>query len=225
MQPYTKLLGVRDFLFWYCSDTAVKWYDPIKPYVKLEYEWVLDNVKLKGQNVMDVGSHYGHYSIILASQAEKLLCVEPDYPDIVVMNQNLKINNLTAEAYWGAVANKKGMRKYVLLGDGNGYLDANGQTEVETSRLIDLMPNANVIKMDIEGAEFEVLPEQVDEMSKCHTWIIEIHPHAGNPSVITKLFFERGYELKKVSREKNKVVDFVVGQSWQTPDTLIVRKV
>lgn len=38
--PYIKPLGVGGLDFFFANEEAQAWYDPLKPYTKLEYEWV-----------------------------------------------------------------------------------------------------------------------------------------------------------------------------------------
>jgi len=214
---YVKKMGVRDFDFQFTTQQATDWYDPVKPYTKLEYEWILDNVELG--NVMDVGAHHGHYSIILG-QGKKLLCVDPFYHNTQLIKKNLELNGLDAQIVYGAVAKEKGQRGFRCVS--NGRLDDNSSVMVDTYKLVDLMPEAQVIKIDIEGAEFEILPEQVTEMPKCHTWIVEIHP--GEPDVIAQGFLDRGFELLKVNREKMVVEPYKMSSEWKSHATLIARK-
>ena len=65
-EPYIAPMGFRDLDFFFATELAEEWYSPPKEYVKLEYEWVLENVKLKDQNVIDGGPPPGHYAVMQA---------------------------------------------------------------------------------------------------------------------------------------------------------------
>lgn len=107
-EPYVIDMDVADFRFKVCTQEAKEWYDPIKPYTKLEYEWVLDNVDLSG-NVIDCGAHHGHYAVILAQG--RLICVDPYHHNLRVVRENMKLNNRECQIFEGAVGKAKGARK------------------------------------------------------------------------------------------------------------------
>lgn len=216
---FIKPLGVKDFNYFFGTQEAVDWYLPLKPYTKLEYEWVLENVYLRGHNVIDVGCHQGNYAIILG-QGSNLSCIDPFMHNIRMTEHNLSINNLSAALIWGAVSKERGQRKFEYRS--NGRLSENGNVVVETYKLSDIDISTNVVKMDIEGAEFEVLPEAIPDMKNCDTWIIEVHPQYGKPEEIVKLFDE--FELLYVNRDTLKVEPYQVGIEWKTQATLIARK-
>jgi hypothetical protein len=65
----------------------------------------------------------------------------------------------------------------------------------------------DVVKLDIEGAEYSVLPDCIDDMSEVDTWIVEFHPFelqdASIHEVISEkvqLFFDRGFDLHWIDR-------------------------
>ena len=58
------------------------------------------------------------------------------------------------------------------------------------------MPEATVIKLDVEGAEFDVVPAQIDDLPRARVWIVEIHSGRGkDPNLILGAFRERAFEL------------------------------
>jgi len=86
-----------------------------------------------------------------------------------------------------------------------------------------MMPQPpDIYKMDIEGAEFDTLPAELEQNPQVHTWILELHPAGGDPNTLAKLF--EGFELLKVDREQMIVRPYVIGESWPTHATLIARK-
>ena len=60
-EPYVGSLDIEGISgrFFYATPQAKEWYDPIKPYAKLEYEWVIDNVSLEGQMYLTVAHTTG----------------------------------------------------------------------------------------------------------------------------------------------------------------------
>lgn len=92
--------------------------------------------------------------------------------------------------------------------------------------IIDGVPD--VYKMDIEGAEFKVLPLELEKLRSVHTWIIEIHPQDGSPGEIIRLFDGELWNSLIVDRDsltirpiqpKDHDVD-----NWKTHQTVIFQK-
>ena len=87
------------------------------------------------------------------------------------------------------------------------------------------MADATVAKLDIEGTEFDVFPEQMDEMPLVHSWIVEIHPSSGkDPEAIIQAFRKRDFDILWVNREKNIVEPYVDGSSWTSHTTIFAVK-
>lgn len=224
-EGFIKPHGIQDYSFFFGTQEAVDWYLPLKPYTKLEYEWVVQNVSLNNQRVIDAGCHHGNYAVVLAGMGCHLSCVDPFMHNIRLAQRNLEMNNLSASMVWGAVAEKKGMRKFEYRS--NGRLSDNGTVEVEAYSLWDIDQYANVVKLDVEGAEFEILPGAITDMKHCHTWIIEVHPQYGNPDSIARYFMDSSHcfdELFWINRDTLEVEPYKIGAQWKTQATIIARR-
>ena len=219
MQPYVidHLDGLK---FRVGTEEAREWYDPMKPYTELEYRWVFENISLKKKNILDCGAHHGHYSILFGKRGF-VIAVEPYYHNVTMIEKNIVLNGLEnkCDIHYGAVAKSAGMRPFVNAS--NGRLADGAGTTVECMTMRQIMPNAQIVKIDIEGGEFEILPEQIDSLPECEVWIIEIHPQFGDPETIAAGF--KDWELLKVNREKMTVEPYQ-HDKWQTHATLIARK-
>lgn len=218
-EPYVIPMGIRDFKFLVNSQEGRDWYDPIKPYTQLEYEWVLKNVLIDGRRVIDAGGHHGHYATIF--KGSNLVIVEPFYHNLQTTWKNMELNGIEYRYVMGVVGKRHEMRNFYLTS--NGHLDDSSGTTVECFKLCEVEHDANIVKLDVEGAEFEILPDQIDDLPYCDTWIIEIHPAHGDPNDIANAFDVRGFELLKVNREKM-IVEPYQYDDWQTHATLIARK-
>lgn len=193
--------------FFFATPEARAWYDPLKPYTLLEYEWVRENVNIKRVTVVDAGVHHGNYAVLFRD-AIYIHGFDVIQSNLDIAEVNLLLN-LSRTGY-GASYDLTNTR----LGKGNGvkgYLD-------------DLFPEPAVYKMDIEGAEFELIPQEIDDLPSVHTWIVEIHPSEGDPNAIAGAFAERGFELLKVDRERMCVRPYGLGERWLTHATLIARR-
>jgi len=175
------------------NQEAQDWYNPPKPYTVLEYEWVRDNLVI-GNNtlVVDAGCHHGHYSLVF--KPAYVLAVDCDPDCVTYTKHNLELNNMVPSVYqW-------------TLGETHGFP----------------IPMADIYKCDIEGAEFEIFPRELERFPDVHTWIIEIHPNKGKPDDIIQYF--KDFHLLKVDRERMEVRPYRMGETWRTHATLIAVK-
>jgi len=202
-EPYIKPHGIGNLRFFYANEEARAWYDPLKPYTLLEYEWIRENVDFWHQIVIDAGVHHGNYAVVFYD-AGFIFGFDIVQSNIDIADVNINLN-FRGQSYPGyKLINTR-------LGKGNG-----------AKKHIALDPT--IYKMDIEGSEFELMPQEIDDLPTVHTWIVEIHPHAGDPNTIAQAFADRGFELLKVDRERMVVRPYVLGERWLTHATLIARK-
>lgn len=210
-KPYTKPHGIDGLQFFYGNQEAADWYDPIKPYVRLEYEWVLANVNIKGAQVLDGGAHHGHYSILF-KEAATIVCVEPVPENCALLALNLQQNGVQhARIVPGALHPARATLIY------NGAM-------VECYPPAEVLPEATIVKLDIEGAEYSVFPLALATMPAVRTWLVECHPTHGDPDAIARLMWQHGMKVWKVDRARMQVIDYLAGTAWQTHDTLIGKK-
>lgn len=212
---------VRDLKFNVHTEEGKQWYDPIKPYTALEYEWVLDNVDLTG-NILECGGHHGHYAAVLSSKGGNLLVVEPHPENCLIISDNLTLNNVDARVFMGAVTSYDGDCNFT--GESNGRVIPFGRMQVACKTMKSLMPDASVIKLDIEGGEYAILPDGIEQMPHAHTWIIELHPYWGSPHEVIQAFLKYGFIALKVDRERMKVTEYDMNDEWRTHATCIFLK-
>lgn len=227
-QPYKKKLDIKgiDAWFFYGTEQAREWYDPLKPYATLEYEWVLKNIQLEGQNIADCGSHHGQYSVVFAAGAKgncNLLAVDPMPMNCVLTEVNLSLNHLKGSIEQCAITTKETEIRF--SNQSNGFISESGGMVVKGRKLSALMPNAQVVKLDIEGHEFVMLPQALEEMKDVHSWIIEVHPTVeNNPDTLAQWLLDKGYSLDWVNRDKNVVEPYQLGTKWAIHTTIFARK-
>jgi FkbM family methyltransferase len=133
--------------------------------------------------VIDVGAHIGYYTLLCASIAKSVIGFEVNTDAIAALEQNIKLNGFT---------NVSIIQK--ALFSRNGYLQfkrdqikiseqaTSAQTSVECVRLDDLAASGNLpthvdlIKIDVEGAELDVICGARAFINTCRPHIIiEVH--------------------------------------------------
>ena len=117
--------------------------------------------------VFDIGAHAGFYSLlasILVGPRGKVLAFEPLPRNIRFLHEHLRINHVTnVRVINSAVGDRKGIARFSDTGDSfQGRLTIDGEIQVNVVCLDNLweqaeLPLPDVIKLDVEGAEFAVL--------------------------------------------------------------------
>jgi len=139
-------------------------------YEKYEAELFKKLVK-RGDVVVDIGAHIGHYTLIaadLVGEDGKVFAFEPAPDNYAFLVKNVEVNGYNnVTTVQKAVSNKGGTTKLLLNPHDtgqhaiyNGYDDRNSLV-IETVTLDDFFKDKenriDIIKMDVEGAEMLVL--------------------------------------------------------------------
>ncbi len=224
-RPYIKpfTVGRHTLRFFHATPEGRDWYDPIKPHTRLEYEWIERNLDLSNEIVIDVGTHHGHYSLLLASmKPKKLIGIDAVQSNLDIAEVNFRLNNFNPDLRHCAVTTRNGDVQFT--GESNGRVVERGVFTVPGLRLPSIEPAATIVKLDIEGEEFKVLPDQLDEMKNVHTWIIEIHPwKTRNPQTILPLLTDR-FDVEWINRKTLTVEPYPNDADWSLHTTVICRR-
>jgi FkbM family methyltransferase len=170
----------------------------------------------EGDTVVDVGAHIGLYSLIAAKRvgpSGKVIAIEPDPENFKILKKNILLNQLSnVEALECAVYSTRGKLRLFLpeLEQGrtifNTVMQDRARTstnflEVEANTLDNIMDENNIqrvnyLKIDVEGAELEVLKGAVNTLSsnKDLTLLIEVHGDA-NYKPILEIFEEYKFQI------------------------------
>jgi FkbM family methyltransferase len=183
----------------------------------------------QGDIVVDIGAHMGRYTIISSKRVGangKVVAIEAHPSNFEMLNSNIKLNQLTNVTPLNyAVYSKETKIKLYLPDEESGYTmhhsimsnyvftkykDKTGDKFVEVSTntldyLLQLkgITDVNWIKIDVEGAEFEVLKGATNVLSKSKdiSLLIEVHGKDTYEPIIEslrsynfKIDFEKTYE-------------------------------
>jgi FkbM family methyltransferase len=167
-------------------------------------------------NFIDVGAHVGRYSIMAAKRIGSLgrvIAIEAHPETFELLNKNIKLNGLANVTTINAVAtSEKGKVKLFLPGQDSGLTVYNtiminrakpteNFLEVEANTLDNIlseysMHRVNYLKIDVEGAELEVLKGAVNTLSsnKDLTLLIEVHGDA-NYEPVLEIFDQYKFQI------------------------------
>src|SRR5215208_1194501 len=159
----------------------------------------------QGDIVVDIGAHMGRYTIIASKRVGtngKVVAIEAHPGNFEMLNRNIKLNQLTNVIPLNyAVYSKETKIKLYLPGEELGHTTYNtvmsdrARTEdkfVEVSAntldyLLQLneITDVNWVKIDVEGAEFEVLKGASNVLSKSKdiALLIEVHNLSGGTNL------------------------------------------
>ena len=159
----------------------------------------------QGDIVVDVGAHIGKYTIIASKRVSangKVIAIEAHPGNYEMLNRNIKLNGLTNVTTLNyAVYSKESKVKLFLPDEDSGYTmhhsvmfnylsskyllqgkDNEKFIEVNANTLDNLLQKngisqVNWLKIDVEGAEFEVLKGSTNilSISKDISLLIEVH--------------------------------------------------
>lgn len=145
----------------------------------------------ESDTVIDVGAHVGYFTLYAARLATtgRIFSFEPNKESFHLLEENIKLNNFTnVNAVNSGVSDKTGKAELFLSKDssiGNSmYLkDSTEKETIQVMSLSDIIKNYNIdfinfLKLDCEGAEFDIilnLPLEI--FKKIHKISAEVHPY------------------------------------------------
>ena len=196
-----------DFEF-YCRNNN----DDIPMMTTHEYDNIERNFTPKeGDIVIDVGAHIGPYTLKASKRIGlngKVVAIEADPENFDILTRNIQLNKLTnvIALNYAAYSKEDKIRLYLLKVDKSSYTKYNtimidraqhanekNFVEVKANTLDYLLQSngikheqVNWIKIDVEGAEFDVLKGAKDILSKSKdiSLLIEIHNLSTNNTTL-----------------------------------------
>lgn len=137
----------------------------------------------------DVGGNIGLYTLLAAESGAEVVVFEPWLENAATIERNLRRNDLSAHVIPKALASKSGPREFTLderetPGSGRGSLIdewQDGRTQmVECIRgdeaiECDELPTPSIAKIDVEGAELEVLEGLGNLLDDIRVLYCELH--------------------------------------------------
>jgi FkbM family methyltransferase len=187
------------------------WRDDYESEIRQLHRWVQP-----GDLVLDVGAHYGSYTLCLAGLVGAqghVLAVEPAAHARSVLRRNTLINQLHQVQIVPAAAGAESARANLHLHDdrSRASLQPGGQQSdaesVEVIRLDDLVPRAprvSLIKMDIEGYEAQALRGATEILTRDQPIVIfELLDIGSSGATHTAwdLLRRHGYRMHRVTDE------------------------
>lgn len=161
---------------------------------------------MHGTLFIDIGASLGYYSFLLHNKFKEIIAFEPHPDNIAIINDVIRLDGYRNIKVLGmAVGDKNGQAK-LFVGQHSG-----GHSLLRHTRLIKdgsfivvpiitlatFLGNkiVDLIKVDVEGAEWMVLKGAEPVMQNINSWIIEVH-NLDRLNEAEKLLQSYGYETK-----------------------------
>lgn len=230
---YRRLLRLagRQVVVVYGNSLELDEFDSCRLLVREDYEpaearWYREVVRA-GNVVVDVGAHIGVFATLFASlvgRAGTVVAVEPDPTTAALLRRNLLRNNYRdVQVHQCAASNETGTvhfyRSKSNTGDNRLLTHSEGDAmrlEVSAVRLDDLLrdlPRVDLLKLDVQGAE----PQVLEGMSEILTarpprrilsefWPQALREDGRDPRAHLDLLVERGYRLAELDRTEERPI-------------------
>jgi FkbM family methyltransferase len=162
--------------------------------------------------VIDVGGHIGSFAIISALSGARAIVLEPVPANFKLVEENIRLNNLQGrvKAINAAVWSSTGEQSLGVADDstgGSGFWYKKPtvpQITVQTVRLAEVMAaehidTCDLLKLDCEGAEFEILNSLEPEVwTRIQAIVMEYHMFAGYTlEQLDELLSRHGYVFSR----------------------------
>ncbi|MGD0287246.1 MAG: FkbM family methyltransferase [Acidimicrobiales bacterium] len=182
----------------------------VQGFEPLTIDWTRHVVR-PGMTVVDVGAALGMFRLDLwrlVGPSGRVIAIEPAESNTKLLARNARANNATIEVIQAAASNEDGFREFLLTDSSDSHafyhhplIDPSRAVQVRTVRLDSIVENADFIKIDVEGAEVEVL-EGAGRLLKDRPplvveWVPSCQLAAGNQLADLPALLDRlGYNLQ-----------------------------
>lgn len=181
-----------------------------------EYEYIsLFNIEsIRGFTVIDVGAHVGLYSLVVSGYADRVISVEPNPVNYMLLEINRIINNIDIEkmrtlnaAVISTKVDKVRLCEITHTADSSIMVNSSSNNSsrcyyVQTITLDELikshaLDSKILLKIDIEGAEFEIFklidPRYIELVERI---VMEVHLKYGSLDIIINKLRSAGFTVR-----------------------------
>ena len=178
-----------------------------------------------GDTVLDIGGHIGVFNVYASQKAKKgkVYSFEPFSENFERLEMHAKINQLTnVSCINKGVSSVSGKQILNLSPDNNtgGHslhlkTETDKKVEIDTITLADFYEQEGItkvdfLKLDCEGAEFDIVKGNLDKIKEIERIILECHPYGDNTvDEMIELLEEIGFDVKSEKDEKGDKVQML----------------
>jgi FkbM family methyltransferase len=174
-----------------------------KFYAYRYYEWPTPVSSLLSQlgrpvNVLDLGANIGFFDVHCRNQLPigTVVCFEPDPGNADVLEHVRDANGAHWRVIRACAGNGHGTARFAAGRHNFSRIASDGDREVPMHDVFAHLAGVDLVKMNIEGSEWEILQDSRLADTSC-VWIVEYHrlrnPEADITSLCRRLFASAGY--------------------------------
>lgn len=198
-------------------------------FAEREYKMLEPVIVAAKAPIIDIGAHVGMFSIYCAvlNPSVKIFAYEPDENNFAAMKDNLQDNNVkSVVAKNVAVGGVVGTRSLFLSRDSHNHSllsaeaagDFSGEEKmvnvVTLERILEQnrLSRLSLVKMDCEGAEFEILENlSAAVFATVENFYVECHRYTFemNPARLVEIFKKHGFRVEMWSNHYDKRMGFI----------------
>jgi FkbM family methyltransferase len=178
----------------------------------------------EGDIVWDVGANFGIYTCLLQKvPSVNVVAFEPFPENTRRLKENLELNGLDSEVVEIALSNEDGEMEFGFASGADGSLggtriatksdDAVASVKTRRADGIDL-PQPSVVKIDVEGAEYDVIDGMRETLRGCRLVYCEIHQaddgsgssirdYGSTPDDVIVMLEKLGFEINIIEERNN----------------------
>jgi FkbM family methyltransferase len=176
---------------------------------------------VKGKIVVDVGANIGDTSLYFASKgALKVYSFEPEAETFSYLLDNIKLNNMgdVIQPLNNAVASKQGKIQFMSAENFSGKSRVNEEKNTSCYWVnAETLPlDADILKMDCEGCEYDVLLNLGSGKLKFKEILLEFH----HGFKVLKDFLEREGYVVKITKKPVKEGTLMIGMLYARLDKI-----
>lgn len=163
--------------------------------------------------VIDVGAHIGSYTIKVGRTVGpegKVIAIEPHPVNYEALLQNVAINRLSnvipvrvclcnTLGYMKLYLASSSDRHSIVHQKSNQYMEVPSFTLDELLKRLDIS-HVDIIKIDVEGAELDVLKGSEQSLKKIEKIIVSTYHYADEVHEIAEYLMKQGFRIRKITR-------------------------
>jgi FkbM family methyltransferase len=167
------------------------------------YEWPAEVVatlrrRRRPINTLDLGGNIGFFEVHSLEQLPigEVVAFEPDPDNSAVLERVMEANSANWEIVRACAGNHDGVVRFKSGAQNFSRIDDDGDRIVPSVDVFPYVERADLVKMNIEGSEWEVLQDPRLASTDC-VWIVEYHrirnPDEDITALVQDLFAAAGY--------------------------------
>ena len=147
--------------------------------------------------IVDGGANIGMFSVLAHAYFPDvpIVCYEPEKANLRQLERNLSVNGISAEVVPKALWSRETTLFYHKGASYTGYVDENPPGD-EIACAMARVEDGCWLKLDVEGAEYEVLPQVLASGVRPAFISMEIHSNNAKGGALVSLLEASGYRLK-----------------------------